>query len=94
MGKWQLHVEMETYLSALTAQTAAQRNDSPCNSIAWTNIVRLDGFFISKLHFLISLDTRQNTRDRTNCCNLRRIKDTFDHERFSCLAHDPNPNKQ
>ena len=46
--------------SSYSVKTTAQRKDSPCNAIAWTNIVRLDGFFNSKLYFLISLDTRQN----------------------------------
>ena len=43
--------------SSHSVKTAAQQKDSPCNVIAWTNIVHLDGFFISKLYFLISLDT-------------------------------------
>ena len=46
--------------SSYSVKTAAQRKDSPCNAIVWTTIVHLDGFFISKLYFLISLDTRKN----------------------------------
>ena len=77
-----------------SVETAAQWKDLPCNAIAWTNIVCLNDFFTSKLHFLISLDTRLNVRDQTNRCNSHRIKDVFDHERFSCLACDTNSNKQ
>ena len=68
-----------------SVETAAQRKDSPCNAIAQTNIVRLDGFFISKLYFL---DTRQNARHQSNSYNVRNIKDTFGRERFSCMARD------
>ena len=54
-------VDLLIYInSSYSVKTAAQQKDSPCNAIAWTNIVRLDGFFISKLYFLILLDTRQN----------------------------------
>ena len=57
--------------SSYSLETAAQRKDLPCNAIAQANIVRLDGFFISKLsYFLISLDTRQNARDQTNSCTV------------------------
>ena len=77
-----------------SVETAAQRKDSPCNAIAWFNTARLNGFFISKLYFLISLDAQKSTQDRTNSCNSRKIKDRFDHERFSRLARDANSNKQ
>ena len=59
-----------------------------------TNIVRLNGFFISKLYLLISFNTRQNAGDQTNSCNSRRTKDTLDHVRFSYLVHNTNSNKQ
>ena len=66
--------------------------------IALTNniniIVCLDGLFISKFYLLISLDTPQNAQYQTSSCNSRRIRNTFDPERFSCLARDTNSNKQ
>ena len=40
----------------------AQWKALPCITIVWTkfNIVRLDGFFISKFQVLVSHDTQQN----------------------------------
>ena len=43
--------------NSYSVETAAQQKDSPCNAIAWINIVHLNGFFTSKFYFLISLDT-------------------------------------
>ena len=62
----------------------AQRKATPHNAIACTNILHLDSFFISKFHFLVSPNVRQNTQDRTNSYSSRRISDTFKHER--CFA--------